>query len=333
MSRLITAHDPDLWASLSDTLGVSALSAAEFAQSAPTEHLVVERNGALAGRCSLWTGSLPGLDGAPPAAIGHFEAIDAAAAAQVLESACAAARAAGRTRVVGPMDGNTWRRYRFVTETSTRAPFLLEPTNDAAYPGFWLDAGFEPLSRYLSTIHAVPTRSPFTDNPRLEHARERIEAAGIRTRQLDPSRFEDELRAIHTLSVNAFASNYLYTAIDADAFIDMYRPVRDHVVPDLVLLAERVGELVGYVFGIPDLLQAHTGRVDTLICKTVAVASAQRGLGLGAVLIHLIDEAARVKGFRHVIHALMHESNASTGYAPASAEVIRRYSLFQKRLA
>ena len=69
----------------------------------------------------------PDWQGAPAASLGNFASPDAATGRAVLAQALAQARALGIRQLIGPMEGDTWHSYRFVTETDGSPPFLLEP--------------------------------------------------------------------------------------------------------------------------------------------------------------------------------------------------------------
>jgi len=131
----------------------------------------------------------------------------------------------------------------------------------------------------------------------------------------------------------SFRNNFLYTPIGEVEFLAQYAPIRPYLRPELVLLAQRAGELVGYIFAIPDLCQAQRGRtVDTAIIKTLAVHPDHSGLGLGGLLLARCQQAARAGGFMRAIHALFHETNRSGRISRHTARVIRRYTLFARQL-
>ena len=277
----------------------------------------------------LWWREVPALPGERLGAIGRFRADSAAATVSLLARACTALRAQGCTRAVGPMDGNTWRSYRFVTEPGTEPPFLLEPTNPPEWPQWWQAAGFAPLAEYFSTA----SDDLATTDPRLKAVRTRLHAAGIRLRPLDPARFDDDLRRIYDVSVVAFQANYLYTPIAPAAFLHQYRAVAPLVRPELVLLAEQEGRPVGYVFAVPDHAEARRGLpVRTFIVKTLAVLPGRAFAGLGALLLAEVHAAARPLGFTRVVHALMHASNVSRNLSAHYAKTLRRYTLFSRVL-
>src|SRR5687767_13758004 len=89
------------------------------------EARVTAENGAAT--ALLWWSNVPALPGEKLGVIGGFEASSADAAKAVLMQARERLRAEQCTLAVGPMDGNTWRRYRFVTDPGVEPPFLLEP--------------------------------------------------------------------------------------------------------------------------------------------------------------------------------------------------------------
>lgn len=277
----------------------------------------------------LWWTQVPALTGERLGVIGSFQATGAAAAMAVLDQACAALRARDCTLAVGPMDGNSWRRYRLVTEAGDEPPFFLEPANPPEWPGWWQGAGFGPLAEYYSA--ATDDLEPH--DSRLAETAARVRAAGIVLRPLDLAQFEAELGRIYDVSVVSFQENYLYTPLPRDDFIAQYRAVQPLVHPELVRLAERGGRAVGYMFAIPDQAQAQRGQpVSSVIMKTIAVLPECGGIGLGGLMFAEVHAAARRLGFTRAIHALMHETNKSRRMSAHYARIIRRYTLFCRRL-
>lgn len=277
----------------------------------------------------LWWTQVPVLPGERLGVIGGFQATDALAAARVLAQAVAELHGQGCTFAIGPMDGNTWRRYRLVTQTGGEPPFFLEPANPPEWPAWWQAAGFGPLAHYFSA--ATDEFEP--RDPRLPEVAARVRKEGIELRPLDPNQFEAELGRIYEVSVAAFQENYLYTPLPRADFIAQYRAVQAHLRPELVRLAERAGQTVGYMFAVPDQAQAQRGEpVTNVIMKTIAVRPEWGGIGLGGLMFAEVHAAARRLGFRRAIHALMHETNKSRRMSEHYARIIRRYTLFGRRL-
>lgn len=329
---MTTVHEFEPGAAAPEALsdrGIHPVSGDELAAHAPDRHLVVLDGRSLGARCSVWWTRTPRTLDATTGALGHYAAADATAGTAVLERACAVLAEAGCTMAVGPMDGNTWRRYRFITERGEAPPFFLEPDNPDEWPSHWTASGFEPLATYTSSANDDLS----VEDPRSDLAREALLRHGVAIRPFDPSRAEEQLRRIFTLSLTAFSRNVLYTPIDEREFMAANRALLPHVRPDLILLAERAGELAGFMFAVPDMLQARRGEaVDTVVLKTMAVDPSCRGLGLGGVLMDDVQRAARLLGFRRAIHALMHETNRSRALSDRYAHTIRRYTLFSRPL-
>ena len=265
---------------------------------------------------SIWRDA-PRFEGRRTAALGAFDCADAEAGARLLRDCAARLAGEGFEAAIGPMDGDTWGAHRLVVESDGRAPFFLEPQNPPWHAAAFEEAGFEVISRYLSAEGGVDDKRPSLSRP-----------AGLTLRTFDPGRADEELRAIHALSLQAFADNVLYRAIGAGAFVEQYRPVLPLLDPDLVLMAEDdESRLQAFLFAIPD--HAQGPRPDSAIIKTYA----SRRPGAGSWLVDAFYARARAKGFSKVVHALMHESNVSARHSRRSAgRIFRRYALWGLRL-
>jgi len=261
---------------------------------------------------AIWR-TAPSLGGVRTAALGAFSCDTLAHGADLIRRAVALLKAEGFGAVLGPMDGDTWASHRLVTESDGSPPFLLEPHNPAHYPAAFDAAGLSIVSRYLSAERPTTSPPPARAYPN-----------GIKLRNLDKSRGEDELARLHALSLESFASNAFYQAIPVERFVASYAPVMGFVDPELVLLAEdQSGALQGFLFGIPNY--AEGPRPEAVILKTYA----SRIKGLGSLLADEFHRRAYDKGFTRVVHALMHESNISAQHSgKLGGRIFRRYALW-----
>ncbi|TVP76781.1 MAG: GNAT family N-acetyltransferase, partial [Gemmatimonadales bacterium] len=274
----------------------------------------------------------PGTDGHragdPVTGDPHAHGTNAAhAATTLLRHACSHLAKNGARRVLGPMNGSTWAPYRLVTDPAPggaaepQPPFLMEPRNPPHWPELFREAGFQVRSEYVSARVTDLARA----HPRRAESLAALEAQGVELAPIRMDRFEEELADIHRLSLEAFAGNPLYSPLPWEAFRAMYTGVRPLLNPELVQLARtKGGTLAGFFFALPDT--TDPGR---LILKTVAVANAHRGTGLGVLLLDEPRRLAREHGHLELIHALMHVDNPSARISRHSGEVFRRYALFQ----
>ena len=111
-------------------------------------------------------------------------------------------------------------------------------------------------------------------------------------------------------------------------------PLEQSILPELILIAEQAGQVIGFCFAIPDLLQAtHGETIDTVIIKTFATLPERQYAGLGQILLEQTQQRAAMLGFRHGIHALVSEGGAVQKISQRYAVPFRRYALFGKELS
>jgi GNAT superfamily N-acetyltransferase len=263
--------------------------------------------------------------------VGHYASTNDEAAASLLDDAIRLLRDNGCTLAIGPMDGNTWRRYRFVVDPGPEPPFFLEPVNPAEWPLQFERAGFRPLANYFSALNSDLSQM----DDRMPRVAERMAQLDVVVRPAQQDELRQELARIYRLSEIAFTRNFLYTELSEAAFFAQYEKVIPHIRPELLLLAERGRELVGFLFAIPDLAQAARGaKMDTFLIKTFAVPPDPKLAGLGGLLAARVQEEGRRMGFGRCIHALMFENNVSRNVSRhyAAATTMRKYVLFSRDL-
>lgn len=313
---------------------VAPLPPQNLLQEVPDAHWVLlHGETSLAARCSLWWTKTPPYPGHTLGLIGHYAASDENSGRQILRHACQQLAARGCTMAVGPMDGNTWRRYRFITERGAEPAFFLEPDNLDDWPLHFTAEGFVKLASYTSTLDSDLSSESSGTRSRLSVIAEHVFRMGITIRQASADHMDAELHRILAVSLRSFQDNFLYTPVGEPEFLAQYRKLLPFVRHEFVLLAERDGIPVGFLFGVPDALRIKRDeRDDTLIIKTLAVAPECASAGLGTLLVGRIREIARGLGYARCIHALMHESNRSRKISAKTVSTMRRYTLFSRQL-
>ena len=144
------------------------------------------------------------------------------------------------------------------------------------------------------------------------------------------STFEEDLPIIHQLVLASFRDAYAYSPLPLEGMAALYAPLQQHLVPELVLIAETPeGTPVGFVFGLPDLWAPRSGR---FLVKTLAVLPEHRRGGTGAWLVGELHAVANRMGFNHGIHALMWQGSRSRNISQHGGRVFREYALYMKAL-
>lgn len=280
-------------------------------------------------RCSLWWQSTPPCPGQRVGLIGHYAAATDDAASALLKFACQQLAGKGCTLAIGPMDGNTWRDYRFVTEAGNEPGFFLEPHNPPEWPSQFTRHGFKEFARYFSALAEDLTLTSM----RLNRVRTRMANQGVSIRSFSKDHFDADLRQIHAVAQTVFRDHILYQVMGEVEFVDQYETLLSIVPFDLVLLAEQKGRVVGFGFATPNMLQAERGEpVDTVIIKTLGVLPDREFAGLGQLLLERLQQRAATLGFRRAIHALVRETGHLQKISQRYAMPFRRYSLFAKEL-
>ncbi len=308
--------------------GLSELTPDIVRRHAPDALLVHEKNGRSTARASVWWRQVPAYGNAPIGMIGHYAALEGSAAAAILDASCRTLAEEGCRLAIGPIDGNTWRRYRLLTERGREPPFFLEPDNPDDWPGHFDAAGFLPLARYYSAV--TPANA---DDYDVGDRIQRCEQAGYVLRPFDADHLNAELGCLWRLSCEGFAGNFLYGPISLDEFVEMYSPLLAKIRPELIRIVEWWGTPVAFCLGIPNLLEAQRGQpVRTLIIKSLAVIPEHRGRGLADLMVAQINRTARTLGMPRTIHALMHEDNPSRRLNRAIMHDFRTYTLYARQL-
>ena len=274
-------------------------------------------------RCALWWRATPLHRGRRTGFIGTVESSDDDALAALLARAAQRLRDAGCELAAGPVDGDTWHRYRLVTASDDTPPFPLEPYSLPVGVAPWRNAGFAALETYAS-FRDDALGEP---DPRVPALTARLRAEGVTLRAIDPDRFDDELAQIHALALRGFAHAPLFAPIGLDAFAALYRPLAALLDPRLCPVAERDGRIAGVLFALRDPRSPRA-----VVLKTVVRDTHRRFAGLGFVLTAAARTAAHALGATRAISALQHDASVARSLA-SHAIPFRRYAVFAKELS
>lgn len=289
----------------------------------------LDANNNVRARCSIWWRDMANVNGSRTGAIGHYAATDVADGEAVLQHAMRELKNRRCNLAVGPLDGSTWRRYRFITQRGTAKPFFLEPDNPDEWPQHFTGLGFSPLARYVSEINPDMANR----QPQLGDLRKKFDELGV---QIEPVNVEDpvdDMAGIYKVVCESFTDAFMYTPLDIESYGNMYEPILETVDPRLMLVAKHDEEVVGFIIAPPDFLQLqHQHKMDAIVLKTVAVLPRKEYSGLGRVLIVDLLKNAIDMGFTTAISALMHVENRSQKISSDCAGPMREYALFAKEL-
>src|SRR5712692_11257224 len=207
-----SAHLASLDSSSEVAGNVTPLAPENLVHEAPDVHWVLLRGEtSLAARCSLWWKKAPPYPDHRLGLIGHYAASDEDSGSQILRHACQQLAARGCAMAVGPLDGNTWRRYRFITERGAEPAFFLEPDNPDVWPLHFTAERFVALATYTSALDSDLSSESSGARQRLSAIAEHVSRMGIAIRQASADHMDVELHRIYAVSLRSFQNNFLYT--------------------------------------------------------------------------------------------------------------------------
>ncbi len=300
-------------------------------------YLAVDESTSPLGRCALTY-----YDDDPAAYVGFFECVeDLAVCRALLEAAEAQARADGKEKLVGPLNGSFWIGYRFKVENFDEH-FTGEPDNLPYYPAFWEACGFSVAEQYYSNY----LRSPTADDPseKWEKRLQRALDKGYVIKSLERGQFDAALRDIYRMIVRLYAKFPAFKLISEEQFIALFGSLKYVIDYDCVLLGYKDGELAGFFVCVPnygtlvdgdlslrDLPAILKIRRDCKEYVILYIGVDRKHLGLGGAFAQTIRDIGQKKGAGSIA-ALIHEGNSSGVFFRELTTHTARYVLLEKQL-
>lgn len=263
--------------------------------------------------------------------IGEMEISDKQYGKFLLEKCEEILKGKGLYYIVAPMNENTWGKYRTMKQSNGEPLFLLENVNPMSDNELLLKAGYQEIYTYTSTKGKLENAY---QSQSIEMMREKIQEEGITIRKFNKEKYMEDLKKIYHISLKSFGRNPLYTPIDEEPFLKQYIPYVHLADEDIILLAEKDGKEIGFIFCIPDFEETKRGeKISTIIVKTVAVIPEFQNLAIGNVLMSDIAKIAKQKEFENWICAFMYANNTSQKMAKRNqTELMREYALYGKKI-
>lgn len=259
--------------------------------------------------------------------IGNYEAKNHPdAASKLLLHIFTEAKKDNAEYLIGPMNGSTWNSYRFSVQHNY-PDFFSEPYHHLYYNDQFINAGFEIIAEYFSSID----NSIKYDNKIVLTRANDFKQIGVNFRNIDLSKYEEELEKLFWFNPVVFRKNFLYSPISKEDFFENYAWTKKIINPEFVILAEdKNKDLIGYFFCIDDL---YNTREKSLIIKTIARHPDKKWRGLGHVIANMIYRRAAEGNYKSIIHAFMYDQGTSTNISKNfSGEIYKNYFLYGREI-
>lgn len=227
-----------------------------------------------------------------------------------------------RTKILGPINFNTWFSYRLAAKHSDSLLFPFEPINPPFYLDIFEQAGFKKYQSYttqgISSLHYKMEKFK-TDFERATHNGYYLKALDLQ------NQLEDQIAQIYEISMNGFKDNYLFEPITKDLFTKLYVPIFKKFNFEYSCMAfNRQHKPVGFFFAFD--------YAPYLVLKSIAVLPECRGQGVSNAMMHLAFKTAAEKGLTKTISALVKDDAISQCYSSdAKYEWTHKYWLYLLR--
>lgn len=230
-----------------------------FFQHARVQLFLAYRAGVPVGRISAHIDELalaiPAAQGMGPGTgmFGYYDAEDEETGDALLAAAEEWLRQQGMTQVLGPISMSIWEEPGLLVRGHDHAPMLMMGHHPAHYQGWLEAAGYESAKKLLT--YDLPITGSFPPLvERIVKSGERNER--IRIREVDKSRFEDEVRIILHILNDAWSGNWGFVPFTNTEISYAAKKMLPLIHPELVRIAELDGQPVAFMITFPDVNEA-----------------------------------------------------------------------------
>ena len=331
-----------------------------FFQHARADYFLAHRGSKVVGTISAFTNDLYNeFQGVNTGFFGFFEVLDDADAAMALLSTAEDwAREAGHESILGPAQFSTNDEVGMLVDGFDDTPRILMTYNPPRYPGFMDAAGYQKamdLWAYAVRIENFIQNIP----PKLLRVAKNVqERRNLRVRTIDMKNFTQEVERFKRVYNSSWERNWGFvpmTDAEIDRLAQQLKPLLD---PDVVIMVEHEGEVVGVSLSLPDLnqplLKAYPRpgtpetltmlkllwhwkvlrRVDWLRVFALGVLPEFRGLGVDALMYLETAKNAAHKGYRWAEMSWILENNdmMNRSIRLFGGEIYKTHRMYEKRL-
>ena len=257
---------------------------------------------------------------------GFFESInDQSVADSLFHAAANWLKQRDLTVMRGPVSFSTNDECGLLLDGFDMPPAVLTPYTPPHYVDLTERAGFT-KARDLFLYHSVDDQLP----ERLSRGAKLIaKRKKITLRPIDMKRFSEEVKLIKKVYNSAWERNWGFIPMTEAEIDHLAKDLKPVIVPELVVFAEREGELIGFAVALPDLNVAlktnpsgrlfpgilkilwKTRKITRLRIMLLGVVPEYRRYGADALMYHWIWDKGYALGYRWAEAGWILEDNAA----------------------
>lgn len=195
---------------------------------------------------------------------GFFESINKPEAAlALLDAVSGVLSKEGMEILRGPMNFSTNEECGFLAEGFDQPPILMTPYNHAYYNDLMEQCGLSKVKDLYAYILDTPEELP----QKINRVAEIAIKSGIRARYIDMKNFHRDMQIFQVVYNSAWEKNWGFLPLTDKELVYLGDNLRPVVVPDMIVIAEKNNEPIGFLGLLPDfnfVLKHMNGRMNPL---------------------------------------------------------------------
>jgi GNAT superfamily N-acetyltransferase len=336
-----------------------------FWEHAEYQNFLARRDGKVVGRITaLISGNHNKVHQEQMGFFGFFEVLDDYEAAKALfDAASDWVRAKGMTDLRGPANPSVNDEYGLLVDGFDSPPMVMMPHNPPYYADFMERYGFAKamdLWAYYLDTSVLGGEKVDKLPPKLMRVVEAVRKRyNYTVRPINLKDWDAEVERFKKVYNSAWEKNWGAVAMTDHEITHLANDLKQIMDPDLVLVVEKDGEVVGVSITLPDVCQALLRAyprpttwepwallkffwhfkirscIDRFRVLILGVLEPYRGKGIDALLYYETAMAALPKGYRSAEMSWILETNEAMNRASRflGGEVYKTYRIYQKSLS
>jgi GNAT superfamily N-acetyltransferase len=245
---------------------------------------------------------------------GFFECVDDAVVAEaLLKRARDWVVKRGAAFLRGPVNPSTNYECGLLVEGFDSSPMIMMTYNPPYYPKLMERVGL----RKAKDLLAYTSHAQKIDQKKIERVANMANAKGksVRVRPIDMKNFAQEVDRVWKVYGAAWSRNWGFVPMSREEFMQMGKEMKQILKPELVLIGEVEGRVVGFALALPDINQAlkpargslfptgllkilyHQRLVKSVRVLALGVVEEHRASGLAAIFYATLVRNARKLGY------------------------------------
>jgi len=220
------------------------------------------------------------------------------------------------------MNGSTMKPYRFAK--SSKKLFATDLSNPEYYNNQFTENGYTIISQYATNLDT----NNIDQGERLQKLEKYYTDKGAIIRTINFNTLEQEFKNLANLCNDAFANNFLYTAVSRDKYLIEFNKLLPILKSeDIWIVTDKNEKWQAFIYTFEDPIVK-----SNYIIKTIAMKEKSVFKGIATFLTLKKIREAKLKGYDKIYHALMHRNNISLTSSNKYGTLAKKYVLYGKNI-